>query len=188
MASRSSTNSRRRPLPETVAVGEVRRPHGVRGEVAVEVLSDVPGRLAPGNEVLAVSADGRRRTLRVAGRRPHRGGVLVTFEGVADRDGAEALRGATLEVARSTVPAAPAGTYYHFELLGCRCADREAGELGEVVDLVEDGGGLILVVRGERGEVPVPFVRRFIRSIDVAAGVIELELPEGLVETCASRS
>lgn len=188
MASKSSTTETTLPraLPETVVVGEVGRPHGVRGEVAVAVLSDRPQRLAPGSEVTAVIPGGRR-SLTVATSRPHKGGLLIRFEGVEAREEAEELRDASLEVPRSSVPPAPEGSYYHFELLGCRCFDRAAGDLGEVVDLAEDGGGLMLVVRGEAGEVPVPFVRRFVHRVDVAAGRIELELPEGLVEICASR-
>jgi len=57
-----------------------------------------------------------------------------------------------------------------------------------VVDLLEDGGGLLLIVEGEEGQVPVPFVQSFIREIDVARGTIDLELPPGLLETCASTS
>lgn len=189
MASKSSTTegAPQRALPDTVTVGEVRRPHGVRGEVVVTVLSDLPERLAAGSEVTAVTRQGRRRPLRVTGSRPHKGAALVTFEGIADRDAVRELEGASLEIPRSQVPPAPPGTYYHFELLGCRCWDRAAGELGEVVELVEDGGGLLLIVRGEAGEVPVPFVQRFLRRVDVERGRIELELPEGLLEICASR-
>jgi ribosomal 30S subunit maturation factor RimM len=57
-----------------------------------------------------------------------------------------------------------------------------------VVDLVEDGGGLLLVVAGEGRRVPVPFVERFLVRVDVAARRIEVSLPEGLVEACASTS
>jgi 16S rRNA processing protein RimM len=157
----------------------------VRGELAVEVLTDVADRLGPGSRLLACEPGGGRRFLTVASCRAHRGGVLLGFAEIPDRTAAQVLRGATLEVERSEVPQAPAGSYYHYELLGCRVEDRRAGELGVVVDLAEDGGGLLLLVDGGRGVVPVPFVERFVRSVDVAGGRIELELPEGLVEACA---
>lgn len=195
MASRSST-SKPPPdavaetvlVPETVLVGVIHRAHGVRGEVAVEPLSDVPGRLAPGSVLTAVDRRGNSRPLEVASARPHKGLVLLTFEGVAGRDQAEALRGATLEVGRGEVPPPPAGAFYQFQLVGCRCRDLAAGELGEVADLVDDGGGQILVVQGPAGELLVPFVERFIRSIDLEARAIELDLPPGLIEACASGS
>jgi 16S rRNA processing protein RimM len=111
----------------------------------------------------------------------------VRFAGVADREAAAALRGGWLEIERSLVPPAPPGTYYRYELLGCRCMDSGV-DLGEVVEVVEDGGGLLLVVSDGSREVPVPFVARFLRRVDVAGGRIEVALPPGLIEACASRS
>ena len=88
--------------------------------------------------------------------------------------------------------AAPAGrmggSRCHREQYGCRCRDAAAGDLGEVVDLVEDGGGLLLVVDDGQRRVPVPFVRAFLRRVDPEGREIELELPPGLLEACASRS
>ena len=173
------------------------RPHGLRGELLVEPLSDLSERLAAGSELLLTPAGALpapaagaapRQRLTVASSRPHRGGMLVTFAGIDDRDRADELRGAELAVARDRVPAAPAGAYYHFELLGCRCRDRRDGDLGEVVDLVDDGGGLILVVDDGSRRVPLPFVASFVAAVDVVAGTIEFELPPGLVDICASRS
>jgi 16S rRNA processing protein RimM len=179
----------RRKLPERVAVGLVRRPHGVRGEMVVEPLSEVPGRLAPGAEVEAFDPrGGRLGTLRVTAYRPFKDAALLCFAEIADRDAAEPLRGATLEIDRSRVPPAPDGGFYYFELIGCRCSDRTAGELGEVVRVTEDGGGHLLWVQGERGLLPVPLVRHFLAEVDIAAGRIELDLPEGLIETCGSTS
>lgn len=193
MSSKSSTEPR--PGPATVAVGRVLRPHGVRGEVVVEVSSDNPERFAVGSELLLMAPgeagealpEAARRRLTIETVRPHRGVLLVGFAGVEDRDAADVLRG-ELAVPGSAVPAPPEGTWYHFQLLGCRVVDRAAGELGEVVDLVEDGGGLLLVVEGEGRRVPVPFVERFLARVDVAAREIEVDLPEGLIEACASTS
>lgn len=188
MSSKSSRTETRADLPARVTVGRVLRPHGVRGEVVVELLSDVPGRLDPGSPLLAArEAGGPAKPLRVIEQRPHKSGVRLRFEGIGDRDAAEELRGIWLEVDRSQVPEAPPGTYYHYELLGCRCHDGDR-DLGEVVDLVEDGGGLLLIVQDGERRVPVPFVERFLREIDVGAGRIVFDLPEGLLEACASRS
>lgn len=177
----------RADLPERVAVGRVLRPHGVRGEVVVEVLSDVPGRLAPGRSLRASWAGKPVRTVTVESCRPHKTGALVRFAGAEDRDHAEELRDALLEVDRSEVPAAPEGTYYWYQLLGCRCSV-DGEDLGEVTDLVEDGGGLLLVVSKDGRQVPIPFVRSFLKEVDVERGRIELDLPEGLLEACASGS
>jgi 16S rRNA processing protein RimM len=186
MSSKSS-KTERDDLPETVAVGRVLRPHGVRGEVSVEVLSDVPGRFKKGSRVMGVREGAPPAVLTVAASRVHKGGAIVRFEGYEDRDQAESLRGLDLEVARAEVPKAKRGTYYQFELLGCLCRDRGA-ELGRVVEVLEDGGGLMLIVEGEGRRVPVPFVKEFLKKVDVAGGRIDLALPEGLIEECASGS
>ena len=196
-----SSRSSRTDLPETVLVGRILRPHGLRGEVVVEVLTDVEDRWTPGSSLLLADAEAEPRTVpgfpaevKVAGRRPHKSGALLRFAGVEDRDRAELLHGVWLAVPRSRVPEPPPGTYYHYQLLGCRCRDG-GRDLGTVVDLVEDGGGLLLIVEAEDGEagegrqrVPVPFVQSFLREIDVAGRRIDLELPPGLLETCASTS
>lgn len=179
--------SGRADLPERVAVGRVLRPHGVRGEVVVEVLSDVPDRLAPGRRLRASWERKPARIVTVESSRPHKSGALVRFAGAEDRDTAEELRDALLEVDRSEVPDAPEGTYYWYQLLGCRCRV-DGQDLGEVTDLVEDGGGLLLVVSNGGRQVPIPFVRSFLKVVDVERGRIELDLPEGLLEACASGS
>ena len=178
-------------------VGLVTRPHGVRGEVKIEVLSDVPDRFDPGRELLVTGGRSVERA-RVAGFRPIRGGAILRLDSYRTREHAETLRGKRLEVPRCEVPPAPEGLYYHFDLVGCRCLDAELGELGEVTAVVEDGGGILLEVArppraGDRGTeagrtVPVPFVEAFLESVDVAGKQIRLRLPPGLVETCESGS
>jgi 16S rRNA processing protein RimM len=180
MSSRSSKKTR---SEDRVEVGRVLRPHGVHGEVVVEPYSDLPERFEAGAELLSA---GRRVTVETV--RPHRGGLLVRFEGVPDRDAAEVLRGSVLEIARAAVPEAPEGTWYYFELVGCLCHDRREGALGEVTDVIEDGGGVLLDVHDGGRRVLVPFVRDFVRRVDPESRRIELDLPEGLVEACASRS
>lgn len=187
MASRSSIPEPRR-LPPRLGVGAVRRAHGVRGEVLVEIDSDNPKRFQPGGELYVTPPGGAARTLRIAGSRPHRDGLLVRFDGIEGRDRADELRGALLEVDRSDVPPRPDGEIYFFQLVGCRCRDRTAGDLGEIVEVVEDGGGALLIAAQGSREVPIPFVASFITRLDLDAGELELDLPAGLVEACASES
>lgn len=173
-------------MSERVLVGRVIAAHGVRGETAVASLSDVADRFAPGAELWLSAAGEPPRPVRVEAARPHRGHLLLKLSGVDDRDAAGALRGATLEVDPGRVPAPPAGSYYHFELVGCRCRDRQLGDLGEVVEVVEDGGGVLLAVRDGSRELLLPFVDPFVEEVDLLARLIRCDLPEGLVDTCAS--
>ena len=191
MSSTSSSPERSgasRPAPATVQVGRILRPHGLRGEVVVEVVSEVPGRFAAGSELLLRRRDGELARVRLATGSAGGGTVRVRIEGYADREAAEALRGCELEVAIERVPAAPAGAFWHHELVGAVCRDRRAGELGEVEELVEQGGRLLLRVRGAVGELLIPFAEPFLAGLDREARTLTVDLPPGLIETCASRS
>ncbi len=176
------------PAADNILVGLAVRAHGLRGEVRLQIFSDVPDRFDPGRELLVVEKGKAPRKARIASFRPTRGGGVIRFEGCNDRDQAEALRGARLEVASSDVPAAPEGQYYHFELVGCRCIDAEQGDLGEVKDLSEDGGGLLLEVEHAGRILSLPFVESFLISVDIAQKEIRWRLPADLVEICSSKS
>lgn len=177
-----------RRLPATVRVGRIRKPHGVRGEVSVEVTSDTAERMEVGSELLARTSDGGVRHLVVATSRPHKEVRLVRFEGLDDRGQVEDLRSAWLEVERDRVPPAPEDSYYYYELEGCECRTADGVELGHVVEVIEDGGGLLLEIERPGRRLLVPFVRSYLQRVDVEAGVIVLELPPGMIETCTSTS
>lgn len=185
MSSTSSTTESRDS--EQILVGLIHKPHGLRGEVAVEVLSDIEDRFAQGAELSLVVPGVPPRAARVRSSRRHGRGILVAFEGVETREAAEELRGGRLEVERSSVPPARTGEFYQFELAGCRCYDR-GRDLGVVTAVIEDGGGTLLQVRDGDLELLVPFVEGFLTEIDTAARRIDFDLPDGLVESCRSRS
>lgn len=185
MSSKSSTTDA--GDSDNILVGLIHKPHGLRGEVTVEVLSDNTGRFAPGSELSLAVPGVPERMVRVRSSRAHGRGLVVGFESVEDRDAAELLRGGRLGVERADVPPAAADEFYHFELIGCRCRDG-GRDLGVVRAVIEDGGGAILEIADGEELLLVPFVKAFLTSIDPAAGTIELDLPDGLVDTCRSRS
>lgn len=200
MRSKFSTTEAAAGLPETVLVGTILRPHGIKGEVTVALWSDNERRFAPGVEFRATSPSAperpsgrptparREKLLRVERVSPYKGGLRIAFDGIADREAAESLRGLELRVPLGEVPAAPAGTYYVFELIGCRCFDERDGDIGAVVDVQEDGGGTLLEVEKEGGRSVIPFVEAFLVQVDREARRIDLRLPEGLLATCAYKS
>jgi len=177
---------------DRVAVGRIASAHGLRGEVAVEALSDVPGRFAAGVTLLLSLPGASPRSIVVTASRPHasrhKERLLVQFSGVDDRTSAEGLRGALLEVDAAAVPPAPEGHYYHFDLVGCACADRTLGALGVVAEVVAGGGGDLLRVVGNGRELLLPFVEAYLVEVDVAGRRIVVDLPEGLIEACGSAS
>jgi len=169
-------------------VGRVRKPHGVRGEVTVGVFSDVGERFVAGSVVDIVLSNGQRRTARITSVRGGKREAIVRFSGLETRDQAELFREAVLEIDRAQVPKAPPGSFYYFELVGCRCVDARAGELGRVTRVLEDGGGLLLEITGDHRSLLVPFVEAYLQNVDISEQCIEVELPEGLIETCTSES
>ena len=189
MSSRFSKSDSLSPDSQTVTVGRVRKPHGVKGEVVVSVLSDIAGRFAVGECLDLVGPDRKQRSVIVAS---VRGGkedaAVIRFEGFRTRDAAEEIRGLELRVARERVPPAPEGSYYFFDLIGCECEDANAGSLGKVVGILEDGGGLLLEIEGSDRTLLVPFVSAYLKNIDTGSRRVEVELPEGLVEACGLRS
>lgn len=117
-------------MTERVDIGRVVKAHGLRGEVVVDATSDVPGRYDPGERV---AVDGVDRT--ISSSRAHQGRLLVLFEGITDRAGAEALRGATL--AAPPVDLSDSDTYFVHELVGMAVVDEDGNWLGDVVDVLE---------------------------------------------------
>jgi 16S rRNA processing protein RimM len=161
--------------PETdLRIGLVRSAHGVKGALRVELLTDFPDRFAPGREV---EVAGRR--LRVARSTEQPDGLLVTFDGIDDRNAAALLVGAYCTVPLEDARPLPADRYYHFQLVGLRVfdvhGDRELGEVAEV--LVYPANDVLRVTDGSH-EVLIPMIRSVVRAIAPSEGRITVDLPE----------
>lgn len=169
-----------RPAAEWLAVGRVRKPHGVHGELLADILTDFPERVAAGVE-LGIGQP-PERFLTVARARTHKGAWLLTLDGVDTRETAEALRDAWLTLPGRSREELPAGYFYEHELTGLTCVDAAGRPLGEVSGLADNGGGALLVVQSGRGEVLVPFRRALVVRVDLAAGCLVLDPPRGLFD------
>ncbi len=168
-------------------MGRVGRPHGLQGEVTLEVRTDEPGRrFADGAILRAEPPRGSAsplRVLTVAGSRWHRSTLLVRFEELPDRNAAEAARGillfATVDVAEA--PEDPDEFYAH-QLVGLAAYDEQGAHLGEVSGLVRGGAQDLLTVRTPDGrEALVPFVKALVPEVDLAAGRVVVADRPGLV-------
>jgi 16S rRNA processing protein RimM len=166
-----------------VVVGRIGRAPGVRGEVTVEVRTDDPDRrFAAGRSLETDPAE--RGPLTVVSSRPHSGRLLVVFEGVADRDAAESLRGTLLTVDSSdSQPLDDPDEFYDHELVGLTVLLADGRRLGTVAEILHGLGGDLLVVRADdESERLVPFVRAIVPTVDVPAGRVVLDPPPGLME------
>jgi 16S rRNA processing protein RimM len=164
-----------------VTVGRIVKAHGIRGEVVVDVLSDVPGRFDVGADV---QLDGR--PVSVIGSRPHQGRLLVRLEGVEDRSAAERLRGQVFEAEAADVSDADA--YYAHELVGMPVVDADGADLGTVsalIELPESAGYDLLEVRRSDGETwLLPAVDEYVEVEEAPGGGDRLAVvdpPEGLI-------
>ncbi|CAM2892595.1 ribosome maturation factor RimM [Saccharomonospora xinjiangensis] len=171
-----------------VVVGRVVKPHGIRGELTVDVRTDSPEqRFAPGAVLAARARDGSTRRLTVAAVRPHGGRLLVRFTEVPDRNAAEEARGLTLLAdAEDLPPIEDPDEFYDHELEGLRAELTDGTVVGTVREIIHSPGGELLSVEvGEPGtgrEVLVPFVTAIVPRVDVAEGRIVLDPPEGLLD------
>ena len=163
-----------------VVVGVVGRPHGVRGEVAVESRTDEPDRrFAPGQQLRSEDSP---RTLTVASMRWHSGRMLVHFAGLDDRTAAEAVRGIRLiaDVDPDERPEEP-GEFYDRQLIGLAVRTADAVRVGEVVDVLHLPAQDVLEIRTSAGLRLVPFVADLVPEVDLEQGVLTVANREGLL-------
>lgn len=163
---------------DLIVVGEVTRPHGVRGAVRVLPVTDFPERLLHLREV-AVVHGGRTRTMAVEQAEAAGRFVAMKLAGVDTPDDAAALRGATIEVPAADAVPLPPGQFYVFQIVGLRARTAAGEVLGEVVDVLRTGSNDVYVVRSSGGtETLLPAVEGVIETIDLAAGEVVVRPPE----------
>lgn len=166
-------------------VARIGKPHGIRGEVTVQLHTDDPaGRFIPGRVLptRAASGSGTPKTLTVRSARDHNGIWLLGFEEIPDRTGAEGLRGALL-LLPADAPEVEDDAWYAEDLVGLR-AERPDGRLiGTVTGLVVGAAQDRLVLDlASGGTAEVPFVRALVPVVDVPGGRVVIDPPEGLLE------
>ena len=166
-----------------IALGVIRKPHGVRGEASVEPWTNDAQRFEEVKRVTLVSPDeAETREATIASMRLHGGRVLVTFDGIESPEAVRELANWTIEIPDSEARTLEAGEYFLHDLVGMQLIDAEGKPRGEVIDAYEGGGGVLLNVRHGGAEFEVPFAADICTSIDVGAKRIVVNLPEGLDE------
>jgi 16S rRNA processing protein RimM len=151
-------------------IGYISRSHGLRGEVAVKTFDPASESLLRLERVLLRRRDGDERELRVAATRIATKEILVTFEGLEDRVGADRLVGATVLAFREDLPQPAEGEFFQGDLLGLEAFDESGAALGEVSEILESGPVPNLVIRGpDNSELIVPFADEFVPNVDMGA-------------------
>lgn len=167
--------------PQFLAVGRVLRPHGVRGELLLETLTEFPAHLSQVAQVY-VGADNdpdpQPHPLQRA--RLHRGELLLQLGDCADREAADAYRGQLVFIRVDQAAPLPPGRYYHHQIIGLTVITDEGETLGQIAEILETGANDVYVVVGPNGEILLPALHSVIQAIDLEAQTMRVHLLEGL--------
>lgn len=183
MPSRKLSNSAGSGSPSTgepvyLAVGHLRRPHGVHGEMVMEVHTDFPERIKSGMKVFVGES---HDALVIGGARFHNEGLIIKFQGVETPEGVGRYRNLWVYVASADRPPLPEGQYYFHELIGLQVVDDKDESIGELTEIVETGANNVYVVtRADGSEILLPAIPSVILDVEMGRRLMRVHLLEGL--------
>ena len=167
---------------DALRIGRVMRAHGLKGELEVRLDWPDSRSLLEAKRLLLSLTDGVTQSRSIAGTRQTSKGILVRVEGVADRDAAEALAGATVSVLRSDLPPLEQGEYYLCDLVGLHVSG-PAGAVGRVIEIQMYPSVDAIVIEAPSGErFEQPLLGEWLERVDVAGAGILLSSLDGLLE------
>lgn len=165
-----------------VTIGRLWKVRGIRGEILAEIDSSKPGREKRLADVQLV-LEGRTRASKVEAAWWHQGRLVLKFVGLDSINDAKIWEGAEIRVAPGDVEPPEPGAYSYADLIGCTVEASGCGEIGELQEIVEFGSAPILLIKAKDGrEHMVPFVRAYLKEVNVAGRHIMLDPPEGLLD------
>ena len=171
---------------DVLTVARVRRAHGLAGEVLVHAETDDGAEVFQADRTFGLRVDRGGKTVvrevTLTESRPHRGGYLLRFREIVDRDTAQTLLGAELVLERDDLRPLDDDEYFLHELVGLDVIDERQGSLGPIVDVYDTAGQVLAAVRVDGRERLFPLRREFVRKVDRNGRRIEVALPAGLLE------
>ncbi len=172
--------------PEYLVVGFLRRPHGVKGEILMDVHTDFPERLKVG---VTLFIGEEHLPMQLASRRPHSTGWLVRFRGLDTPEQVGRYRNTWVYVRTADRPPLAAGEYYHHQLLGSSVVTDQGQPLGTLVEILETGANDVYVVRDAEGrETLLPAIPAVILDIRPADRFMRVHLLDGLTASPSKRN
>ena len=184
MAQQSSPAAGADTGPPFLLLGEVLRPHGLRGELRIRLWTDYPERIEGLEQVhLATGVHGRdARSYAVQHMRRHQRYGLLKLDGVDDRNAADLLRELKVLVAMGDAVPLEEEEFYLFQLIGMRVLTTAGCALGVIRDIIETGANDVYIVDSpEHGEVLLPATAETVLETNIAGGYLRVSLPEGLL-------
>lgn len=162
-----------------IAIGHIAAVFGVKGEVKVTLATDFPERFQ-GLETVYLGPDAR--PVRMVSSRPHQDNLLVRLEGYNDRDAAQTLQGLWIQVPQADILPLGEGEHYVFQLVGLRVLTTDGRDLGVIEEILSTPANDVFVVRGEAGEVLIPYINDVIAEERLDAGEMIVHPLPGLLD------
>jgi len=172
------------PEPSYLAIGRVLRPHGVRGDLRIKILTDFPERLKQHQYVYLapVASPDQVQRYTIESIRFHHGALLLRLNECRDRDAAGELRGMLVQIPIEDAVPLDAGEYYAFQVVGLDVVTDTGLRLGKVIEILETGANDVYVVRGSYGELLLPAIEDVILELDLEKSQMIVHLIPGLTE------
>jgi len=165
--------------PEFLVVGKIRKPHGIRGEIRMEVLTDFPERLESG---AIVYVGEKHQPEKIVSTRWHQNLLLIKFEKYQDRESVDKYRNQFVYVKTAERPELPEGEYYHHEILGLRVITIAGDDLGILDNILITGANDVYIVKDELGnEILLPAIESVIQEINLERGEMIVQVLPGLI-------
>ncbi len=177
---KSDTGSSTRDEPVFVLVGKLRKPHGIRGEVRMSVLTDFPELISSGKMVYVGE---RHQSYTVSAIRWHGGDLLVSFKELPDRTAVEIFRNVMVYMKSEDMPELPEGEFYTHELIGLEVVTDQGTKLGKLKEVLITGANDVYLVESpEQKDLLLPAIDEVILDIDHDKGVIQVHILPGLLD------
>lgn len=160
--------------PVFLAIGFLRRPHGIKGEMVMDILTDFPERIHTG-KIVYVGED--HESMQIASIRQHDRALLIRFAGIQTPEEAGRLRNKNIFSKASDLPQLPEGEYYHHQLLGLVALDENENRLGTLSEILETGANDVYVIKTAEGkELLLPAIEDVILEVNLDQGIIRVRL------------
>ena|SRR5437763_7992094 len=169
-------------MEDLVAIANIVRTRGIKGEVVADILTDFPKRFDGLETVAANAADGNRLDLKIEKFWFQNGRIILKFEGYGSIESAETLRGCELCVPESDTVDLESDEYFDWQLAECEVETIGGEKIGKVREVMRTGGTELLVVEGEAKEYLIPFAESICVEVDIGNKLIKIDPPDGLLD------
>lgn len=165
--------------PKFLVVGKLRKPHGLHGELTMEVITDFPERLEPGGEVFLGES---LHPLHIRSKRWHNQLLLIAFDEYHNPESAGECRNQLVYIVSETIPELPCGEYYHHQLIGLKVFSNDGIYLGKLVKVLETGANDVFIIHPTQGpEILLPVIESVINEIDLEKAEMRVHILPGIL-------